>query len=332
MKTGKEEVYEASLSEEMLNFDRNNLILRMNMKQSEGKSRLEPPSIYDPDKVEKMMQGAIDVHIHPGPDPYYPRLADALEIAIDACDAGMQAVAYKSHQFPSAPYASIVQNAVNKWAEEHGKTKMDVFGGVVLNNAVGGLNPAAVIAMARIGGKVVWTPNQDARHRKKRMDKPGGIEVLDEKDRVVPEMMEILSLVAEGDLILGLTGGQSTKERFILIDAAREMGIEKIEVIHPNQPNCKMTVPQMKIAADKGAYIGLYCYDFCPPLFSWDEFLEAVKLIGPERILAGTDMGGFVGLPPIVAMRRFITGMFFRGLEESAVEKIVKTNARNLFY
>jgi len=278
------------------------------------------------------MEGSIDIHIHPGPDPYLARLGDALELAIEAWEAGMAAVCFKSHFFPSAAYVPIIQKLINKMSREQNKKTIDVFGGVVLNYHVGGLNPAAVIAMARVGGKVVWTPNQDAAHRRKRLGNTGGIEVLDDKDNVLPAMMEILKLIAEGDLVLGLTGGQNTKERFILIDKAKEMGIKRIEVIHPNQPNSKMTIPQMKIAADKGAFIGLYCYDFSSPEFSWDEFMEAYDIVGADKIICATDAGAFYGLHPAVAMKRFINNMLMRGIPDGDVEKMVKTNPRALLY
>lgn len=327
----KEEIFEASLTPEMIEADRKNIVLLAMQGASPGASRLKA-NLFDLSRVDRLMEDAIDVHIHPGPDPYMPRVGDALELAIEAWEAGMAAVVFKCHFFPSASYVPIVQRVIHQMAKEKNKKTMDVFGGVVLNYPVGGLNPEAVIAAARVGGKVVWTPNQDASHRRRRMGNTGGINVLDENDKVVPEMLEILKLVAEGDLILGLTGGQSTKERFILIDKAKEMGIKRMEVIHPNQPNSKMTVPQMKIAAEKGAYIGLYCYDFGYPEFSWDEFMEAYHLIGSDRIITATDQGSFCGFHPVVAMRRFITNMLVRGIPDEDVKKMVKTNPRNILY
>ena len=37
-----------------------------------------------------------------------------------------------------------------------------VYGSVVLNHSVGGLNPSAVMTCGRMGGKVVWFPTIDA--------------------------------------------------------------------------------------------------------------------------------------------------------------------------
>jgi hypothetical protein len=100
----------------------------------------------------------------------------------------MKAVVYKGHSMPSTRSAYFVQKAVDLWAEQHNKGKIDVRGGVMLNDAVGGLNPEAVLTSYRIGGKHVWLPNKDSSFHHKLYGIPGGIEVLDEKDHVVPPL------------------------------------------------------------------------------------------------------------------------------------------------
>ena len=140
---------------------------------------------------------------------------------------------------PSARSAYFVQKAVDLWAEQHNKTKIEVRGGVMLNDAVGGLNPEAVLTSYRIGGKHVWLPNKDASFHHKLYGVPGGIEVLDENDQVMPALREILGLIAEGDMILSLSH-QSVKERFIIIDEARRAGVKRMEVGHPIAAMAKM--------------------------------------------------------------------------------------------
>jgi len=295
-----------------------------------GHTRLTAP-LFDMNRVWKLMNGAIDTHIHSGPDAYCTRVYDELDLAIQACQVGMRAVVFKCHSTPSARSACIVQKVVNQWAEEHNKKKISVFGGVVLNNSVGGLNPEAVNVSYRIGGKVVWLPNLDASFHHKIMGTPGGIEVLDENDHIVPPLKEILSMIAEGDMVLSLCH-QSTKERFIIIDEAKKMGVKRIELCHPNDTMARMTVNQVKIAADKGAYPAYYCTSFRPLQWSWDEFMQAVKVVGVNHLICGTDCGHFAAPVPVDSMRVFITGMLTRGIPAKDVEKMVKTNAGNLLY
>ncbi len=327
----KEEIYEAALEEENLRSARGNAGLIASYGTAEsGVSRLTE-SQFDMGRVWGLLGGAIDIHIHSGPCANSARSYDELEMAIQACQAGMKAVVYKCGSMPSARSAYIVQKVVNQWAEEHGKRKLDVFGGVVLNYCVGGLNPEAVLTSFRVGGKFVWLPNKDASFHRKIFGTPGGIEVLDENDQVVPPLREIFALIAEGDMVLSLCH-QSTKERFILIDEAKKMGIKRIELMHPTQVTARMTVEQMKIAADKGACIGFYCVDFDSRQWSWEVFLEALKIVGVDRLIAATDSGPFDYPSPVEAMRLFITGMLTRGISDKDVEKMVKTNPATLLY
>jgi hypothetical protein len=328
----KEEIFEAALADKArLKEIRGEIQLRQAYGVvPPGKSRISAGR-FDTNRVWKLMDGAIDFHIHGGPDAYMPTPYDELEIAIQACRVGMKALVFKCHSMSSARTAHFVQDAVNRWAEEHNKRKIDIFGGVVLNYCVGGLNPEAVNVCHRVGGKFVWLPNLDASFHRKVMGTKGGIEVLDENDNIVPPLREIFAMIAEVDMVLSL-GHQSTKERFILIDEAKKAGIKRIELIHPNQVTNKMTVDQMKIAADKGAYIGYYCTNFRPLQWSWDEFMQVYQTVGPDRIIAGTDSGIFMSPSPLESMRLYITGMLVRDVPERDVEKMVKTNASTLLY
>jgi predicted metal-dependent TIM-barrel fold hydrolase len=329
----KEEIFEPAFADEgLLNQLRQDPALRAAFGiVPPGYSRLKAPR-FDMDRVWKLMDGAIDVHIHPGPDAYNARVYDELEIAIQACQVGMKAVVYKAHSMQSARSAYFVQKAVDQWAEQHNKRRIDVRGGVMLNDAVGGLNPEAVLTSYRVGGRHVWLPNKDSSFHHKLYGIPGGIELLDENDEVVPALREILALVAEGDMVLSLSH-QSVKERFIIIDEAKKLGVKRIEVCHPIAITAKMTVEQMKTAADKGAYLGMYCANLeTGHMWSWDEFMKAVNIVVSDRIVIGTDCGSFAYPAPIEAMRLFITGMLMRGIPDKEVEKMVKTNPTQLLY
>ena len=76
-------------------------------------------------------------------------------------------------------------------------TSFPVFGGLVLNNSVGGLNPAAVKASAEIGGKFVWFPTIS--YSKMEID--------------WVKIEEILQVVAENDMVIG-TGHMKPSDIF----------------------------------------------------------------------------------------------------------------------
>jgi len=77
------------------------------------------------------MQGAIDIHIHSAPS-HFSRLVDHIDVAEGARKMGMKAVVLKCHHGYTSNRAYFVRKAV---------PGIGVYGGVVLHNAVGGINP-----------------------------------------------------------------------------------------------------------------------------------------------------------------------------------------------
>src|ERR1043166_2194947 len=88
------------------------------------------------------LQGIVDTHVHSDPDSA-PRSIDALEVARLAAGEGMRALLLKNHNAATVQLAYIVSKVV---------PGVDVYGAVVLNRAVGGINPAAVEQAALFKG------------------------------------------------------------------------------------------------------------------------------------------------------------------------------------
>ncbi len=102
--------------------------------------------------------GAVDMHCHPHPD-LFPRLADDLEVVQHAGQVGLRAVMIKCHSEPTVSRAYLAEKI---------SPGVQVFGGIVLNRSVGGINPAAAEAALRLGAKEVWMPTVDARYHGER--------------------------------------------------------------------------------------------------------------------------------------------------------------------
>jgi hypothetical protein len=94
------------------------------------------------------LENAIDLHVHSAPDVDHRRYND-LELAREAAAAGMGAILIKSHQNSTVERAWLVSKVV---------TGIQVFGGLVLNETVGGLNVAAVKLALAMGAKEIWMP------------------------------------------------------------------------------------------------------------------------------------------------------------------------------
>src|SRR3979490_3078945 len=116
--------------------------------------------------------GVIDFHVHSHPD-VFGRNMDDIDIAQLAKSKGMRGLVLKNHVTTTADRAALVMKVV---------PGIEVWGGIVLNNAVGGINPSAVEWMHRMyggRGKIVWLPTFESdKHVKTLVSKDAkGIEV-----------------------------------------------------------------------------------------------------------------------------------------------------------
>jgi hypothetical protein len=98
--------------------------------------------------TDPLLEGAVDLHVHGGPD-VVPRRYTDLELAARARDAGMRAIVLKSH----------VESTVGRAASVAAATGLEVHGGLVLNAfASGGVDPEAVELSLQLGARVIWMP------------------------------------------------------------------------------------------------------------------------------------------------------------------------------
>jgi predicted TIM-barrel fold metal-dependent hydrolase len=288
--------------------------------------------ISETDAIE-LLQGAVDIHVHAAPDPEIDVGWDQLEIAKKATDIGMGAVVFKAHTIPTAATAFFVQKAVDEYAAASQKKAAKVFGGVTLNYYQGGLNPAAVEMCAQLKGKIVWLPSHDSAHHHRVMGTPGGIELLDEKDKPVPALYEIMKIVAENDMILDPCHA-GTKQRFVVIREAKKLGVKRFVVTHPNWNVTKATHEQMAEMGRMGAYIGLFMYGDVPnfnnPHCDPMEMFQIIKTVGPDHIVLASDLGTVVNMPPWEGMKLFMRILLAYGIRREDIRTMCRDNAARL--
>ncbi len=336
-----EDTYEASLSEEMLARVRKSGVISgqgggtsfyspLDRSFEAQKAWMKSPP-FKVERVWDLLRGTYDVHQHSGPSPHTERLFDELDLAIHGCYIGLGGIVFKEQFMPSTRSARIVQKVVDEWADEHDHKRIEIFGGVCLNFAVGGLNPDAVIASYRMGGKYVWLPNVDSNHHRRVVDEAigQGIDFLDEHANVIDDAMQILELVGETDMVLGI-GHQSTAERLALVKAALKLGVQRIEITHVNYPPSWLTPEQCKEFADLGAYISIYAID--DAYYSWDEVMAVYHAVGPERMIIASDRGHVSMGHPIDGLRRLIVGFMQSGVPDDKIALMCKTNPYGLLH
>lgn len=140
------------------------------------------------------MRAPIDLHVHCAPD-VRPRKMTAIELARAARAAGMRALLLKNHETSTVPLAATVREAVEG---------IDIFGGLVLNEAVGGFNPQAVEMALRLGAVEIWMPTHCAAcDRSYRGNPRPGLTIYEGSGRMRAAIQEILRLVAEAGVNSG---------------------------------------------------------------------------------------------------------------------------------
>jgi hypothetical protein len=285
-------------------------------------------TITENDSIE-LLQGAVDMHVHSIPDPEIDVGWDQLEIMKKATDIGMAGVVFKSHTIPTAATVYYVQKAIDEYAMTIGKKPAKAFGGITLNYYQGGLNPAAVQMCADLGGKMVWLPSHDSYHHRQVMGLPGGIKLLDDNDKPVPELYEIFKIVAENDMILDPCHA-GTRERFVIIEEAKKIGVKKIVITHPNWNVTKATHEQMAEMGKMGAFIGLFMYGDVPnfnnPNCDPIEMFEIIKKVGPDHIVLASDLGTVINMPPWEGMKLFMRILIAKGIDKKDIRKMCVDN------
>ncbi|HXH12626.1 MAG TPA: DUF6282 family protein [Alphaproteobacteria bacterium] len=253
--------------------------------------RVFPP----PPPTVSPIKGVVDFHVHSAPD-VFGRSLDDDDVGELAVRKEMGALVLKNHVFETASRAYILRKRF---------PGLQVFGGIVLNGSVGGLNPQAVQWMSRMQGqygKVVWLPTIDADHHVKFFkDAPEGIKVV-EGGKPVPALMEIMKICADNDLILH-TGHSSAEEVLILANAAQQVGLRKLVVTHALFSVVDMSIDQLKQGAQLGAKFELAFLGtlmgptaHLPFMTHWkrvsaEDNAAAIKAVGAQHFVLGTDLG-----------------------------------------
>jgi hypothetical protein len=268
------------------------------------------------------LEGAVDLHVHSAPDVDKRRFSD-LELARSAKDAGMGAVLIKSHQNSTVERAWLVSQCV---------TGIRVYGGLVLNETVGGLNLAAVRLALELGARQVWMPTRSARNHRLYHGQPGGITILDEQGKLLTVVEEILLAMAKSDCILG-TGHLSPQETSVLIDAAQKLGGSKILVTHPEWgPTYHSWEAQKELATRAGVFFER-CFVSTTHLCGcvpFETIERAIIETGVGRTILSTDLGQPETPPPAEGMRLYAERLRSAGFSVDQIRTMMQANPERL--
>ncbi|MAM12575.1 MAG: hypothetical protein CML23_19430 [Rhizobiaceae bacterium] len=292
-------------------------------------------SAIDDAVVDGLMKGAVDLHVHSGPSTMARQL-DHFQAVEQAAAAGMRGIMFKDHHYSVAPFLPIMERVL-------GHLDVAMFGGLVLNNTTGGLNPFVVDAQLNQGARLVWMPTAQSAnhirssHRKSRLASnvqlkaSPGITVVDAYGEILDAVKEILDSIAAFDAILS-SGHLHVWEIWKLFREARKRGVKRLLVNHPMY-GLHFTYEDITEMAEFGAVIEqsacLYV-DSRFNVFSPQELKEHVLAAGVAHSSIGSDLGQVDNPSPVEGLRQAIKLLLALGFTEEEVRLMVRDNPAKL--
>ncbi|MEA2400727.1 MAG: hypothetical protein QOK00_1130 [Thermoleophilaceae bacterium] len=293
-------------------------------------------------RARELVKGAVDVHVHIAPDVVERRIDD-VGLARRFEELGLAGFVLKSHYTSTAERAAVVRGVVPGIA---------TLGAIVLNRAIGGMNPLAVEIAAREGARVVWMPTTDSRAERAHLaEQPPGanlpvwakvqaefsergiesepVEVVGEDGELEPETRVVLQVIAEHGMALA-TGHLGREEVFPVVAAALAAGVENVVVTHPDFPAQGFSVDEQLELAGMGAWVERCFTTPYTGKCSWEQWLEGTKAVGAERTILSSDLGQVKNPPVEDGLALMADRLLEAGFGEAEVRTMAVTNTRKL--
>lgn len=289
------------------------------------------PTFVDPPLPPDLIAGFVDLHVHSAPD-VYGRALDDDEVGVSALRAGC-GVVLKNHAGETASRAALL-------ARRHG---VDAWGGVVLNHAVGGLNPAAVHAAATMAGgrgRIAWLSTVDAANHVRMLGGAGdGIQAV-RNGRPTPELERVVRACADHGIALA-TGHTGADDAVVVAElcAARDV---RCVVTHAYFPIVGCSETHTEALAALGAQLELCAIGTLMGPHAHLAWMRAWGLVdaatcaryvaryGPERFIVSSDLGQSGNPIPADGLRRFVAALALEGLDAEALRVMGAANPRRL--
>jgi len=275
------------------------------------------------------LEGMYDLHIHPAPSLQKRRFS-ALEAVKLASEKKMAGVLFLDHTYNTTTMARTI-NEMNYCAK--------AFGTIMLNEAVGGLNPSVVEIALRLGTKQIQMPTYSSKGHQdaygddqkifpyKKRVKP--YYILDENGRLKPEIEEILELIQGKNCFIG-SGHLTPGEMTALVKRGRELGCRMVaNSVSTDMPG--YPVEAQKQWAGEGVFIEhdyMAVTDVPHIKMPIETVVAQIRAVGAERCVLGTDAGN-IRLPDNVdSLRDYVGRLLSAGLSEKEIDLMTRVNPK----
>lgn len=252
-----------------------------------------------------------DAHVHSAPC-VFPRLGSDAQIVSMYRASGFAGCVLKGHASPTTARAAAARLTAG----------LEVYGGVVLNRAVGGIAPEVVREELALGARVVWMPTLDATaHRLAGLPLPAdhhaeAIPMPPDDPRHEDALLEIFSSIAEADAVLA-TGHLSNAQCRWLVASARTAGVRRVVLTHPTFTVPNMTPDEVIELTRLGAVCEITAYQLSHGS-SASSLARLAAELGPESCVLTSDAGQPDALSPPDALVRLVQCLVRAGLDAQA--------------
>jgi hypothetical protein len=292
------------------------------------------------ERARGLVRGAYDLHIHVDPD-VVGRIVDDVTLAERFRELGLGGFGLKSHYTSTAERARVVNRAV---------PGVRAVGAIVLNAAVGGLNPLAVEIAAREGARIVWLPTVDSVNEASARDREYAhppmwvriqrelrdagfdippVPVVDADGAPLPALHDVLRVVAAHGLVLA-TGHLARDEIFSVVDAARAAGVRDVVITHPEFPAQDLSIADQVALAERGAWLERCLTTPHTGKCAWEHVWDGVRATGVERNLLSTDLGQPANPPVEDGLALFADRALAAGFSDEEIRTMTVVNSGRL--
>ncbi len=209
------------------------------------------------------------------------------------------------------------------------------FGSICLHEEIGGINPYAVEVALNQNAKIVWMNS-------KRTSKYNWINedviITNEKGDLLPRLQDILKLIGEKNACLA-TGHLSFEKSLLLTREARNLGVQKIMITHPD-----------RFSQDQQKQFNIFKVLFNRSLGTWPWWvktgkgviawrhpldlkslvvpsIKGMRAVGMNKNLISTDWYSTMPWPdPPTEMKSYIWALMENGVNENEIDLLVHKN------
>ncbi len=287
-------------------------------------------------KLRNIIGQAFDLHVHVGPE-VIPRKYTVASLA--QTETGkLKGCALKNHFYPTAALLPSEQD------------DFELFGSVVLNNAVGGMNPEAVFAASLVAPKplIVWFPTinseqflktnkyeiapewvEDKSLRLKSADETRAVRVTAD-GKLLPETKQVIEMIAQVGGVLA-TGHIAAEESVLVARFARSLSVPVI-ITHPIYQHINMNTTQQKKLAELGCFMeqpySMYSMDKIPIA----KIVQQIKVVGADSVILSSDVGQTFSPSPSEALMKFAKLLMAESITIKEVEQMLVKNPRKILF